>query len=86
MHHAHVDAAQSQLIEHLLEPFHLGFGTFGAVDPSDVIVLLVRGPSLKSLFEAATFQGFLDALWHRVDRSRQVSFVTPFHVANLAFI
>ena len=69
MVHAHVDAADSELFEHLVEVFQLGFGSFGACYPTDVVVLLVGWSGVEVVDETVVGQSVIDELRYRVDRS-----------------
>ena len=66
--HAHVDAAGSELFEHLVEAFQLGFGSFGACYPTDVVVLLVGWSGVEVVDEAVVGQSVFDELRHGVNR------------------
>ena len=69
MVHAHVDAADSELFEHLVEAFQLGFGSFDACYPTDVVVLLVGWSGFEVVDEAVVGQSVIDEQRYRVDRS-----------------
>ena len=56
-------------MEHLVEALQLGFGSFGAGYPADVVVLLVGWSGVKVVVEAVVVQCVFDELRHGVDRS-----------------
>lgn len=73
MLHPHIDATNPQLIEHLLKPLELSLATLGAINPPDVVVLLVRGSSAVVLRETVAIQRLAYKVRHRLDRPGQVS-------------
>ena len=57
MLHLHIDAAQLKLIKHLVMSLLLRLPTFGAGYPTNVVVLLIRGPRSVGVHQAPFSQG-----------------------------
>ena len=71
MLHVHVDAANVKFIQHLGESFLLCLLAFRLVDPTDIVVLLIRGAVPVSLHKAVFIQCVLNKFRHWMSGSLQ---------------
>ncbi len=68
INHVHVSIAAGKLIEHLRQSLFLSFFLFGASDPANVIVLLVRRATAICLHYSMLNKCLSDELRHRIAR------------------
>ena len=61
-----LDAANLKFVQHLFQTFLPGSGLFGALDPSDVIVLLVSWTGLIVLHQVVLLKCIPDVIRHFV--------------------
>ena len=78
--HLHVDAASFEFFKHLAQPFFFRLLTLGAVYPTDVVILLIRGSLLIGFHQAHFVQGLSDKFRHSVSRPLQFGKV-PAHLS-----
>ena len=79
--HLHVDAAFFEFFKHLAQPFFFRLLELGAVYPTDVVILLIRGPLLVGFHQASLVQSLSDKIRHRVSWSFQFGKVSA-HLAD----
>jgi len=78
--HLHVDAASFEFFKHLAQPFFFRLLTLGAVYPTDVVILLIRGSLLIGFHQATLVQSLSDEIRHRVSWSLEFGKI-PTHLS-----
>ncbi len=69
MIHAHVDPAQFQFFEHLVDPLLSSFGALRPTDPGQVVVSLVEGTLVVALGQRSLVKSVLDVFGYRLLRA-----------------